>query len=137
MNTHAYSLKLRYTWGGELLVASTACMATQNKVKMYYNVAEPNPFIRHALEFLLLTKASQSSSVICLPNIPLPFFKAYSIGDCVQNLNKRLFSTHVFSQLRNVTHTKISDLFEGLILRSHPTGSKSKCNRVSQPPRRL
>ena len=35
------------------------------------------------------------------------------------------------------SHTQISDLFEGLILRSHPIGSKSKCNRVSQPPRRL
>ena len=35
------------------------------------------------------------------------------------------------------SHKQVSDLFEGLILRSHPIGSKSKCNRVSQPPRRL
>ena len=31
------------------------------------------------------------------------------------------------------SHTQISDLFVGLILQSHPIGSKSKCNRVSQP----
>ena len=41
-----------------------------------------------------------------------------------------------FSQLRDVTHTNFRSL-EGLILRSHPIGSKSKSNRVSQPPRRL
>ena len=42
-----------------------------------------------------------------------------------------------FSNNSVTSHTQISDLFEGLILRSHPIGSKSKCNRVSQPPGRL
>ena len=58
------------------------------------------------------------------------------IGHCLGNSHV-ICQNILFSQLRDVTHTQISGLFEGLILRSHPTGSKSKCNRVSQPPRRL
>ena len=55
------------------------------------------------------------------------------ILDCIWTLTR--LDVIVNSHNSVTSHTQISDLFEGLILRSHPIGSKSKCNRVSQPPR--
>ena len=55
----------------------------------------------------------------------------------VKNNSLNCYTKKRVSHNSVTSHTQISDLFEGLILRSHPIGSKSKCNRVSQPPRRL
>ena len=73
-----------------------------------------------------------------VPPLPVSLSRE-QFSDILKELDEQYQSewTNILTTPWRHTHTQISDLFEGLILRSHPIGSKSTCNRVSQPPRRL